>query len=273
MSDHALPMVQYRFTFPFEDQFDPQPTREWMAQNWYQCFYYIGVYMILVFGGQAYMRYRSRFELQRTLAAWNTFLAVFSIFGASRTIPEVIWAMRTEGFSYSVCNSSFIESVKVSGCWSWLFTLSKVPELGDTIFIVLRKRPLMFLHWYHHITVLIYAWYVYTEYNAPARWFVVMNYTVHSVMYSYYALKSLRFNIPNLVSRIITSMQLFQMVVGCYVSVWAYLAKRRGENCQISFHSVYISFLMYFSYFLLFASFFYKAYLAPRSQRENKKLL
>ena len=38
---------------------------------------------------------------------------------------------------------------------------SKLPELGDTIFIVLRKQRLIFLHWYHHITVFVYCWYSY----------------------------------------------------------------------------------------------------------------
>ena len=42
---------------------------------------------------------------------------------------------------------SYIENDRVSGFWSSLFVLSKVPELGDTIFIVLRKQPLIFLHW------------------------------------------------------------------------------------------------------------------------------
>ena len=41
----------------------------------------------------------------------------------------------------------FSFQVKVSSFWSWLFTLSKIPELGDTLFIVLRKQQLIFLHW------------------------------------------------------------------------------------------------------------------------------
>jgi elongation of very long chain fatty acids protein 6 len=50
----------------------------------------------------------------------------------------------------------------------------------------------LYIFRYHHVTVLLYAWYSYSEYNAAARWFIVMNYVVHSVMYSYYAFKALR---------------------------------------------------------------------------------
>jgi elongation of very long chain fatty acids protein 6 len=31
----------------------------------------------------------------------------------------------------------------------------------DTLFIVLRKKPLIFLHWYHHITVLLFCWHAF----------------------------------------------------------------------------------------------------------------
>ena len=126
------------------------------------------------------------------MTGWSMFLAMFSIMGAARTLPEFMHTLYTHGFYHSLCIPSFIEQDRVSGFWTWMFVLSKVPELGDTIFIVLRKQKLIFLHWYHHITVLIYCWYSFSQYTAPARWFVVMNFIVHSIMYTYYAFKALR---------------------------------------------------------------------------------
>jgi len=150
-----------------------------------------------------------------------------------------------------------------------MFTLSKVPELGDTVFIVLRKQPLIFLHWYHHVTVLLYTWYSYSDYIATARWFVCMNYLVHSVMYSYYALKALRVKVPKFIAMIITSLQLAQMVMGTAVNIWAYQVKQDGNECHVSVENIKISLAMYSSYFILFAQFFYRVYF--QKPREDKR--
>lgn len=64
--------------------------------------------------------------------------------------------------------------------------------------------------------------YAFTEYTAPARWFIAMNFTVHSFMYSYYALKAMHYRVPRFVSMAITVAQLSQMVAGCAVNLWAY---------------------------------------------------
>lgn len=156
---------------------------------------------------------------------------------------------------------SFIELDRVSGFWTWMFTLSKLPELGDTVFIVLRKQPLIFLHWYHHMTVLIYTWYSYSEYTSSARWFIVMNYCVHSIMYSYYALRSVGYSPPRSFAMIITILQLAQMIIGCGINIWAQQVVRQGlQECHISPTNVNLSLTIYLSYFVLFARFFQTVY-------------
>lgn len=243
-----------------------------MTENWTVAFYYVGIYMAFIFFGQLYMQNRPRFELRRTLIVWNSLLAAFSIMGACRTLPEFIHVLRNHGIYHSVCVPSFIEQDKVSGFWTWMFVLSKLPELGDTVFIVLRKKPLIFLHWYHHITVLLYTWYSFTEYTSSARWFVVMNYCVHSVMYSYYALVSMGRYPPKALAMTITVLQLTQMIVGCAINIWAhnYMTTTPSHTCHISQINIKLSMAMYFSYFVLFAQFFYKAYLSPKKGKKAK---
>ena len=58
-------------------------------------------------------------------------------------------------------------------------------ELLDTFFIVIHKKKLIFLHWYHHVSVLLYCWHSYV-YKAPLGiLFCVMNYGVHSMYVSF----------------------------------------------------------------------------------------
>lgn len=260
----------YSYMFNFEQEFEPSVVRMWMEHNWRPvCAWASAIYLLLIFGGQSLMTNRQPFQLRGALTAWNILLSVFSIMGAARTLPEFIFTFSTQGFHHSLCVPSFIERDRVSGFWTWMFVLSKVPELGDTIFIVLRKQRLIFLHWYHHVTVLIYCWYSFSEYTAPARWFVVMNFLVHSLMYTYYAFRALRFRIPRCVAMVITSLQLVQMVVGCVVNYTAYTLKRRGVQCGVSNTNLQMSLLMYTSYFVLFARFFYNTYF-KKSEKEKE---
>ncbi|EFN75445.1 elongation of very long chain fatty acids protein 6 [Harpegnathos saltator] len=263
-------LPNYSYIFNFEETFSHYETKVWMMNNWTNCFYYCGLYMILIFGGQHYMASRPRFELRGILCLWNTLLATFSIIGFTRTAPELIHALRHHGLHHSICNTSFIEQNCVSGFWTWMFVLSKLPELGDTIFIVLRKQPLIFLHWYHHITVLLYAWFSYSEYTASARWYVVMNYCVHSIMYTYYALKAMRYKPPKAIAMVITTLQLIQMVIGCAINISAYQYLEGGHvDCHITRMNIHFSFAMYFSYFVLFARFFHKTYLADKKAKKK----
>lgn len=257
---NQVTLPNYSYIFNFESDFIHQETRTWMQDNWTKGFYYCGIYMILIFGGQYLMQNRPRFELRGVLVLWNTLLATFSVVGATRTVPELLTTLSHHGLYHSICVPSFIELDKVCGFWTWMFVLSKLPELGDTIFIVLRKQPLIFLHWYHHITVLLYSWFSYAEYTASARWFITMNYCVHSVMYTYYALRAMRYNPPRQLAMVITTLQLLQMIIGCMVNLRAHQLVQSQAECHITPLNIKLSIAMYLSYFVLFARFFYKSY-------------
>ena len=261
------------FVFSFEKNYDEPAFLKYMQERWTDSFVYSAIYLVVVFGGQQLMKSRPRYELRAALALWSGILAIFSIMGTIRTLPELVNVIENHSWQYSICVPSYFRHIP-AGFWSFLFTVSKVYELGDTVFIVLRKQPLLFLHWYHHITVLMYSWYSYTEHTAPGRWFMVMNYIVHSIMYSYYALRALKFSIPKRVNVFITSLQLMQMIIGVCINIIIYRIKSRGEYCQQSIQNLNYSSLMYFSYFLLFAHFFYNNYVvgqkADQMQRKSE---
>lgn len=248
--------------FDFEKNFDADAFLSWMSVNWTGSFWYAAIYVALLFAGQRYMKNRPRFELRWALALWSGFLAIFSICGAARTLPELIHVIWHHGFVYSVCNPSYFYGP--TAFWAYLFVISKVYELGDTFFIVLRKQPLILLHWYHHITVMIYVWYSYTDHTAPGRWFTAMNYLVHAFMYSYYTLRALQFRLPKYISVFITSMQITQMVMGLVVNFSSYHYKSQGIYCQQSYENMRYSLIMYCSYFVLFGYFFYTSYIQPK---------
>lgn len=270
MDNSHLDPANMTYFFPFEKTHDERAFDDYMHQHWADSFVYSSVYIIVVFGCQLYMTHRKRFELRPYLALWSGLLAIFSIIGAIRTIPELVWSL-SMGFEYSCCSSSYMGQGKVTSFWTYLFVVSKVFELGDTIFIVLRKQPLIFLHWYHHMSVLVYSWYSYHERISTGRWFIVMNYSVHSIMYSYYALRAMKYQFPKWVNMVITSLQLVQMMVGIIVNVVAFNALNAGRECSSSYQNIKYCMIMYFSYLVLFSHFFYTTYIVKKPAVHEKK--
>ncbi|XP_050593834.1 elongation of very long chain fatty acids protein 6-like [Bombus affinis] len=266
----ALTVPNYSYTFNFEKNFVYSDALTTITNHYPNCFYYSAIYVILIFTGKYYMSSRPKLELRGALALWNILLAVFSIFGFLRMSSEMYHVLSYYGFYHSVCVPSFLTQDPVTAFWSLLFILSKIVEFGDTAFIVLRKQPLMFLHWYHHITVFLYAWLCFIETTAYARWNAVVNFFVHSWMYSYYALKATRFDPPKWIAMMITTLQTVQMIWGCFVTIMAYSYVKSGQvECHVKLQNAKIGLLIYLSYFILFGRFFKQAYM---SNKHGKKV-
>ncbi|XP_035516981.1 elongation of very long chain fatty acids protein 6-like [Morone saxatilis] len=258
-SELSSPITEY----DFERRFDERRALEWMQENWNKSFMFCGLYVALVFGGQHFMRERPKLNLRRPLFLWSLSLAIFSIIGAARTGLYMLNILTTSGFKQSVCDSGFY-SAPVSKFWAYAFVLSKAPELGDTVFIVLRKQRLIFLHWYHHITVLLYSWYSYKDQVAGGGWFMTMNYLVHSLMYTYYAARAASVRVPRPFAMVITATQIMQMVMGLTVLGLVYRWMHE-VRCPSYMDNIVWGSLMYLSYLVLFAMFFYNTYLRGSS--------
>ncbi|KAK2084134.1 Elongation of very long chain fatty acids protein 6 [Saguinus oedipus] len=156
------------------------------------------------------MNRRAKFELGKSLVLWSLTLEVFSLFGALRTGAYMVYILTAKGLK----QQSFY-SGPVSKFWAYAFVLSKASELGDTIFIILRKQKLILLHWYHYVTVLLDSWYSYKVMVAGGGWFMTMNYGVHAVTYSYCALRVVGFRVSRKFAMFITFSLITQMLMGC----------------------------------------------------------
>ncbi|KAF7487582.1 Elongation of very long chain fatty acids protein 6 [Sarcoptes scabiei] len=262
----------YSLVFKFENDFDHHQKVRWMRVHWIDSFYWSIIYLAFIFFGRIFMNNRTKtYRLKLPLIFWNLLLASFSILGTLRTWPEMIHVLKNYGFYHSVCSHSYHRLVNVSSFWTYLFVMSKLIELVDTVFIVLRGQKLIFLHWYHHATVLIFTWYCYADESSQARWYIDMNYLVHAFMYSYYALRASGIRLPRPLAMMITISQITQMIIGGIVTVYAFQMKQHGHQCQVSYDRLYAGMAIYLSYFILFANFFLKSYLTSGKKKENMK--
>lgn len=250
-----------------EDRFDKEATVAWMKRYWTASLYVCAAYIFLTFAGQRLMKHRKAFHLRRPLIIWNITLCVFSTFAVLGVTPDIAHKFFTDGIVYGICGNFGNESV-----WGLLFALSKVFELFDTAFIILRKSPLIVLHWYHHASVMVWTFYYMAYPIGISQLCLAMNCAVHSVMYLHYALRAGGVRISSIASKMVTTFQLTQMFIGilsCLTAGWVYYS---GGDCLMKWGDFCYCMAMYVSYAILFMNFFYQRYIAKGSGNHSKKL-
>jgi elongation of very long chain fatty acids protein 6 len=168
-------------------------TWDFMRANPWLPYAVCSFYGLAIFFGQKYFASRPALDWRRAMATWNLGLAAFSFWGFMRTAPQLVHNLYYYGWESTLQTNPFnILGMGSSTIWVQAFVLSKFVELIDTLFIVVHKKQLLFLHWYHHITVLVFCWYCWTNTQPMGIIFCVVNYAVHSVMYFYYYLMAVK---------------------------------------------------------------------------------
>lgn len=280
-----MPYVRH-FYFPFEINYDGAPILMWSRKHYWLAPTFGILYLIFIWLGPRYMRHRKAFDLRGPLKCWNFLLAFYSTMGAIRVIPYLAMYLYTNGLHSSLCAPPvFTYGRGATGLWTVLFIYSKYIELIDTVFLVLRKRDLNFLHWYHHVTVLMYTWDAFVTEQPPGIYYAGMNYAVHSVMYTYYFLAAAMKKPPKW-GMTVTILQILQMIAGviitlvslrnAYVYPFMYRATldtarnpKINNSCYVAKGNMLSACGMYSTYFYLFARFFVRRYITGGNQQQQ----
>merc|ERR1719401_71243 len=199
---------------------------------------------------------------------WNAGLSLFSWCGLFACVPVLLRQLAGNGLYFTVCAPASWYGNNLSGFFVMLFIYSKVAELFDTVLLLLAKKPVIALQWWHHSTVLLYCWHSYSCRIATGLWFAAMNYSVHSVMYGYFALMTTQYRkyiTPYAI--FITLAQLAQMLVGMFVTIKAAMYQDAGIECHVNKTNSVLGLIMYFSYFVLFFKLFVDNYVTQSRKR------
>lgn len=225
----------------------------------------IVLYLAIIFGGREFMRNRPAYTLNNLFIAHNFILTVVSgallVLFAEQLIPS-IWK---HGLYENICGSSgWTPQLTVL---YYLNYLVKYYELIDTAFLMLKKKPLTFLHCYHHPATALLC---YTQLigHTPVSWVpITLNLFVHVVMYWYYcqSARGIRVSWKQWITRLQIT-QFFLDLGFVYFATWDYLVSVYAPSlphigsCKGEPFAAAAGDLILTSYLFLFIGFYISTY-------------
>uniref|UniRef100_A0AAY4BG72 Elongation of very long chain fatty acids protein n=1 Tax=Denticeps clupeoides TaxID=299321 RepID=A0AAY4BG72_9TELE len=223
-------------------------------------------YLGVVWVGPALMKRREPVELRAALVLYNFAMVALSAY----MFHEFLLSSWLANYSFLCQPVDYSDSPlalrMASVCW-WFF-FSKVIELSDTLFFILRKKnnQLTFLHVYHHGTM-IFNWWAGVKYVAGGQSFFIglLNTFVHIVMYSYYGLAALGPHMQKYLwwKRYLTSLQL----VSEFVLMTCHTAYNLFTECDFPDTMNMVVFAYCVSLIVLFGNFYYQNYMRRKSKK------
>jgi len=232
--------------------------------------------ILVVLLGQIVMSRLPAFTMSLTTKVWNFLLAGYSLIGAYYMIPYLWKHLNNEGLHVTVCNAGYATwgNGRI-GVFMALFMWSKYVELFDTVLLVLKKKDVIFLHWYHHITVLLFCWKAFSVLASGGIWFAALNYGIHSIMYSYYFLMCFDCTRPLVrpMASTVTLLQIVQMLAGTSIVVYQRWFSGPRNACRYDDETNYYAIVMYASYLVLFVLFFVNTYILRKKKASSRGAL
>ncbi|KAK5644305.1 hypothetical protein RI129_005775 [Pyrocoelia pectoralis] len=233
------------------------------------------VYFLFIVLGLYFMHNRKPFQLKGCLVVYNCIQVGFAAYICEESVSSAILAKHN--FICTPLDPSYNRIMLRIAKTFWLFYVSKIIDLLDTVFLVLRKkdRQLSFLHIYHHSSM-VFNWYLGVLYSpgGQATLSVILNSFVHVIMYTYYLLSALGVQKYLWWKKYLTQLQLLQFII-----ILLHLVFGTINGCQKPIWLVYFTFLYLWSMVFLFLNFYAttydndrKMYLEAIKREQQKKI-
>jgi len=229
-------------------------------------------YLLVIFGIQAYMRDKQPQKLTNLFQAHNVILSSGSLLLLLLMLEEVVPIYWKNGLFQALCSAdSWTPRLEFYYMINYYF---KYLELLDTVFLALKKKPLQFLHVFHHSATALLC---YAQLNGKTSisWLVIsLNLTVHVIMYYYYYATAggARF----WWKKYLTTMQIAQFVIDLFavyfgtLSHYAYMYNLPSfGDCAGTDTAALFGCGLLTSYLGLFINFYIQTYKAPVQKRGN----
>ncbi|KAJ7597038.1 GNS1/SUR4 membrane protein [Mycena floridula] len=231
-------------------------------------------YLVIIFGVQAYMKDKEPQKLNTLFQAHNVFLSSGSLLLLVLMLEEIVPIGWKNGIFSAMCDEqSWTKNMEFFYMINYYF---KYLELLDTVFLAFKKKPLAFLHVFHHSATALLC---YSQLNGKTSisWTVIiLNLAVHVLMYYYYYATAGGAKIWW--KKYLTMMQIIQFVIDLFVvyfgtyqhfahTYWRHLPHVR--NCAGSETAAVFGCLLLTTYLGLFINFYLQTYKKPRSTKAN----
>ena len=220
------------------------------------------LYFLSLFVLRLFMKNRPAYCMDKLLATHNFLLCIFSAILSLGQAYEAYRMITEKGLYHLYCGTFDNNYDYRMARWCIAFYLSKYYELLDTVFLILRKKPLTLLHVFHHALVIPISWMaVHSE--IYMGWITAYNNaTIHVFMYYYFGVYAL--GQRPYWKKYLTSLQIIQFILDISTSIPFIIIYFLGYPCRGELYAWVIANLAGFSLLVLFMQFFQRTYTTPQ---------
>ncbi|OAX42967.1 GNS1/SUR4 membrane protein [Rhizopogon vinicolor AM-OR11-026] len=231
-------------------------------------------YLAIIFGTREIMKDRPPQQLNTLFRIHNAFLSAGSFILLVLMMEEVgsIWLTNTT-YGTMCDESSWTERMEFYYMINYYF---KYIELLDTVFLALKKKPLAFLHVFHHSATALLC-FAQLNGKTSVSWVVIsLNLAVHVIMYYYYFATAGGAKIWW--KKYLTSMQIIQFIIDIFIVYFGtyqhYAATHyphlpHWSNCAGTETAALFGCGLLTSYLGLFINFYVQTYKKPSKGKKS----